>query len=54
MASNTVFLQNVLINKTPEQKKISRIAKRTPSYRAAMTKPSPVKVYTPVAYGQLS
>jgi hypothetical protein len=52
--SSTVFLQNVPTNKTPEQKKISRIAKRTPSYRAAMTKPSPVKVYTPAAYGQLS
>ena len=52
--SSTVFLQNVPTNKTPEQKKISRIAKRTPSYRAAVTKPSPVKVYTPAAYGQLA
>ena len=52
--SSTVFLQNVPTNKPPEQKKISRIAKRTPSHRAAMTKPSPVKVYTPVAYGQLA
>lgn len=45
--ANSIFTQNVLTNKTVEQKKISSLAKRTHSQTRAKYKPGPVTIYTP-------